>query len=46
MLHLNNREHFTVRLLCKWHRMPTDTVVSPSLEIFRIYLDVALSTLP
>jgi len=40
---LNIRKHFfTVSVTKHWHRLPREVVDSPSLEIFRSRLDVAL----
>lgn len=40
---LNMRKHiFTVRVTKHWLRLPKDTVDSPSLKIFKSYLDMVL----
>ena len=33
---------FTQRAVRQWHRLPTEVVDDPSLEVFRISLDVDL----
>jgi len=41
MIHLNIRKHYlTVRVIEHWHSLPKEVVKSPSLEIFKSYLDV------
>ncbi|KFV88744.1 hypothetical protein N308_06551, partial [Struthio camelus australis] len=41
--HLNLRKNFfAVRLTEHWHRLPSEAVESPSLELFRTRLDVIL----
>ena len=37
------RKHFTVWVKEHWHRMPREVVRSPSLELFKSYLDMVLS---
>jgi len=39
---MNIRKHFTVRVAEYWHRLPREVVESPSLEIFRSHLGMAL----
>ena len=40
---LNIRKHFfTVRVSEHWHRLPSEVVESPSLEIFKSLLDMGL----
>ena len=36
---------FTIRLVRCWHRLPRETVDSPSLEVFKARLDGALGSL-
>ncbi|GAB0206839.1 hypothetical protein GRJ2_003149500 [Grus japonensis] len=44
--HLNMRKNFfTLRLTEHWNRLPREVVESPSLEIFKIYLDTILCNL-
>ena len=41
--HLNIKKHFfTVRMTEHWYRLPREVVESPSLGIFKSYLDIAL----
>jgi len=43
---LNTRKHFfTLRVTEPWNRLPREVVASPSLEIFRTYLDKVLYSL-
>ncbi|KAK4828588.1 hypothetical protein QYF61_000040 [Mycteria americana] len=45
--HLNIRKYFfTVRMTEHWQELPREAVESPSLEIFRSHLDVALGNWP
>ncbi|KFQ12632.1 hypothetical protein N330_12271, partial [Leptosomus discolor] len=39
------KKFFTMRVVKHWHRLPREVVEAPSLEIFKIRLDGALSTL-
>ena len=39
---LNIRKHFTVREAERWHRLLREVVESPSLEIFKSHLGMAL----
>ena len=42
-LPLSIRKHFfIVRVTKHWHRLPREVVASPSLEIFKSYLDMVL----
>jgi len=44
--HLNMRKNFfTLRVKEHWNRLPRGVVVSPSLEIFKIWLDEDLCSL-
>jgi len=36
---------FTMRVLRHWHRLPREAVAAPSLEVFKAWLDGALSSL-
>ena len=36
---------FTMRVVRHWHRLPTEAVDAPSLEVFKVRLDGALSNL-
>ena len=36
---------FTIRMVKHWHRLPREVVDAPSLEIFKVRLDGALSNL-
>ena len=38
------RKFLTVRAEKHWHRLPSEVVGAPSLEIFKVRLDGALST--
>lgn len=45
-LHLNTRKHFlTVRVIKHWNGVPKEAVESPSLQIFKTQLDIALGYL-
>jgi len=45
-LHLNTRKNFfTLRVTEHWNRLPREFVESPSLEIFKISLDMLLCSL-
>ena len=39
------KKYFAVRMMKHWHRLPRQMVDAPSLETFKIRLDVALSKL-
>ncbi|KFV75396.1 hypothetical protein N307_09442, partial [Dryobates pubescens] len=39
------RKFFTVRVVRHWNRLPKEMVEAPSLEFFKIMLDVALGNL-
>ncbi|KFQ28167.1 hypothetical protein N332_09414, partial [Mesitornis unicolor] len=39
------RKFFTMRVIRHWHRLPRETVDAPSLEVFKAWLDRALSSL-
>ncbi|KFQ39430.1 hypothetical protein N332_02314, partial [Mesitornis unicolor] len=39
------KEFFTMRVVKHWNRLPREVVESPSLEIFQVRLDGALSNL-
>ena len=39
------RKFFTQRVVTPWNRLPKEAVDAPSLEAFKIRLDVALSSL-
>ena len=39
------KKFFAMRVLRHWHRLPRDTVDAPSLEVFKVRLDGALSSL-
>mgnify|MGYP001858293534 CR=1 FL=1 len=43
--HTNMRKNFTLRVTEHWHRLPREVAESPSLEIFKIHLDVFLCIL-
>ncbi|KFP52245.1 hypothetical protein N323_06435, partial [Cathartes aura] len=44
--HLNVRKNFyTVRVTEHWNRLPREAVESPSLDIFKTWLDTAMSNL-
>jgi len=43
--HLNMRKNFTLRVTKHWNRLPRDIVDSPSLEIFKTWLDEVLCSL-
>jgi len=44
--YLNTRKNFfTLRVTEPWNRLPRDVVGSPSLEIFKTYLDAVLCSL-
>jgi len=36
---------FTMRVMRHWHRLPREVVDAPSLEVFKVRLDRALSNL-
>ena len=38
------KKGFTIRVTRHWHRLPREVVDAPSLEIFKVRLDRALST--
>ncbi|KFQ30041.1 hypothetical protein N332_00893, partial [Mesitornis unicolor] len=39
------KKFFTVRVVRHWHRLPTEVVDAPSLEVFKARLDRALGNL-
>lgn len=39
------KKFFTVRVVRPWHRLPREVVDAPSLEVFKVRLDSALSSL-
>ncbi|KFW03784.1 hypothetical protein N327_10283, partial [Fulmarus glacialis] len=39
------KKFFTKRVVRHWNRLPTEVVDAPSLETFKVRLDVALSNL-
>ena len=43
--HVNMRQNFTLRVTEPWHRLPSEVVESPSLEIFKTRLDKVLCSL-
>ena len=44
--HLNMRKNFlSVRVTMHWNKMPREILESPSLEIFKTFMDVFLSNL-
>jgi len=45
MLHVLRKNFFTLRVTEPWHRLPRETVDSPSLEIFKTRLDAVLCSL-
>jgi len=42
--HLNAKHFLTVRVVKHWNRVPREAVESPSLQIFKTQLDIALAT--
>jgi len=43
-LHIR-KKFFTMRVVRYWHRLPREAVAAPSLEVFKVRLDAALSNL-
>jgi len=43
--HLEMRKSFTLRVTEPWNRLPREVVESPSLEIFKTFLDKVLCSL-
>jgi len=41
----NEEKVFTIKVLRHWNRLPRDVVDTPSLEIFKVRLDGAVSNL-
>ena len=39
------KKRFTVRVVRHWHRLPREVVHAPSLQVFKVRLDGALSNL-
>ena len=39
------KKFFTMKVVRHWHRLPTEVVDAPSLEVFKAGLDRALSNL-
>ncbi|KFQ36556.1 hypothetical protein N332_10783, partial [Mesitornis unicolor] len=39
------KKFFTLRVVRHWHRLPSEAVDAPSLEVFKARLDGALSSL-
>ncbi|KFO56997.1 hypothetical protein N302_10648, partial [Corvus brachyrhynchos] len=39
------KKFFTMRVVRDWHRLPREVVDAPSLEVFKVRLDGALSSL-
>ncbi|KFO79671.1 hypothetical protein N303_03006, partial [Cuculus canorus] len=39
------KNFFTMRVVRHWHRLPREAVDAPSLEAFKVRLDVALGSL-
>ncbi|KFM13313.1 hypothetical protein AS27_06491, partial [Aptenodytes forsteri] len=39
------KKFFTMRVVGHWHRLPREAVDAPSLEVFKVRLDGALSNL-
>ncbi|KGL90155.1 hypothetical protein N301_00098, partial [Charadrius vociferus] len=39
------KKFFTLRVVRHWHRLPSEVVEAPSLEVFKARLDVALGSL-
>ncbi|KFM13308.1 hypothetical protein AS27_06486, partial [Aptenodytes forsteri] len=39
------KKFFTMRVMRHWHRLPREAVDAPSLEVFKVRLDGALSNL-
>ena len=39
------KNFFSERVMMQWHRLPREEVESPSLEVFKNHMDVALSNM-
>ena len=39
---MDSRKNFLERTVMQWHRLPREVVESPSLEVFKNHVDVAL----